>query len=133
MSAPTDEQQPIEQLLPTDEEMRARLGGAAEYTVVILRRTAAYHAQDPSPVVWEHGRRNFALRAQGKLPIVCPIRDDTDVCGLGIFAVPPDEVTELMAGDPGVQAGIFTFEVHPCRGFPGSALPGGPSPADLAG
>jgi hypothetical protein len=28
-----------------------------------------------------------------------------------------------MADDPGVQAGIFTFEVHACRGFPGDALP----------
>jgi len=25
--------------------------------------------------------------------------------------------------DPGVQAGVFTFEVHGCRGFPGDSLP----------
>jgi hypothetical protein len=28
-----------------------------------------------------------------------------------------------LADDPGVRAGIFTFEVHTCRGFPGDALP----------
>jgi hypothetical protein len=28
-----------------------------------------------------------------------------------------------MNDDPGVQAGVFTFEVHPCRGFPGDSLP----------
>jgi hypothetical protein len=25
--------------------------------------------------------------------------------------------------DPGVQAGIFTYEIHPIRSFPGDALP----------
>jgi hypothetical protein len=28
-----------------------------------------------------------------------------------------------MDHDPGVEAGIFTYEIHPVRGFPGSALP----------
>jgi hypothetical protein len=27
-----------------------------------------------------------------------------------------------MADDPAVRAGIFTFEVHPISGFPGSSL-----------
>ena len=34
------------------------------------------------------------------------------------------EVKKLMDDDPGVKAGIFTYEVHPCRGFPGDSLPG---------
>ena len=34
-----------------------------------------------------------------------------------------DEVRRIMDGDPGVQAGVFTYELHPCRSFPGSALP----------
>jgi len=25
--------------------------------------------------------------------------------------------------DPGLQAGIFTYEIHPCRSFPGDSLP----------
>jgi hypothetical protein len=33
-----------------------------------------------------------------------------------------DEVTRIMDEDPGVTAGIFTYEVHPVRGFPDSAL-----------
>ena len=28
-----------------------------------------------------------------------------------------------MDDDPGVQAGVFTYEVHPVRGFPGDGLP----------
>ena len=36
---------------------------------------------------------------------------------------PAEETKEIMDGDPGVQAGLFVYEVHPCRGFPGDALP----------
>ncbi len=28
-----------------------------------------------------------------------------------------------MDGDPGVAAGIFTYEAHPIRSFPGDGLP----------
>jgi hypothetical protein len=28
-----------------------------------------------------------------------------------------------MGDDPGVAAGVFTYEVHSCRGFPGDSLP----------
>jgi hypothetical protein len=28
-----------------------------------------------------------------------------------------------MDADPGVQAGVFVYEVHPVRSFPGDALP----------
>jgi len=28
-----------------------------------------------------------------------------------------------MDGDPGVQAGVFEYEVHAVRGFPGDMLP----------
>ena len=28
-----------------------------------------------------------------------------------------------MDDDPGVRAGVFEYELHPVRGFPGSTLP----------
>ena len=34
-----------------------------------------------------------------------------------------DDTTAIMNDDPGVAAGVFTYEVHACRGFPGDALP----------
>ena len=106
----------------TDEFMREMLGQSKTYTMVILRPGANYGG-DNDATIWEHGRRNFALRAEGKLAIVVPITDDTDACGLGIFDAGADEVTGLMDSDPGVQAGVFTYEVHPFRGFPGDTLP----------
>jgi hypothetical protein len=45
------------------------------------------------------------------------------VTGVGIFDADPAEVEKIMAGDPGVQAGVFTYDIHPTRSFPGSALP----------
>jgi hypothetical protein len=100
-------------------EMRAK---TKRYTAVLLKVTARFAEGDAWPIVWEHGRRNFALRARGILSIVCPINDDSDLAGLYIFNTDPDETSRLMTDDPGVQAGIFTFDVHPCRGFPGDAL-----------
>jgi hypothetical protein len=73
--------------------------------------------------VWEHGRRNFALRADGRLAIVCPVTDDSEWCGIGIFDASVDEVARLMEEDPGVEAGVFSYEVHPIRSFPGDSLP----------
>jgi hypothetical protein len=32
-------------------------------------------------------------------------------------------VRTIMDDDPGVPAGIFTYDMHPVRSFPGAALP----------
>jgi hypothetical protein len=111
--------------LPTisDDMMRARLQGVRQYTAVLLRATEKLVRPDVDPIIWEHGRRNFALREHGVLAIVLPADDDSDWAGLAVFAAPPDEVRAVMSHDPGVMAGIFTYEVHPVRGFPGSSLP----------
>jgi hypothetical protein len=112
--------------LPTinDEVMRERIASTQPYTAILLRKTTKFARPDVDPIVWEHGRRNMALREHGVLAIVLPVDDDpSDWAGLGIFTVPPEEISEIMDHDPGVLAGIFTYEVHPVRGFPGAALP----------
>ena len=106
----------------TDDYMHDRIGKARPYTLMVLRPTPEYSAADSRRIVWEHGRRNMALQAAGIMPIVCPVGDD-EISGIGIFATDLDQARAIMADDPGVRAGIFTFEVHPCRGFPGDALP----------
>lgn len=107
----------------SDAHMREQLTRTREYTVVLLKAAAAYGREGSDKVIWEHGRRNFALRAEGLLSIVCPITDDSDLCGLGIFSTSVERTRELMDADPGVRAGVFTYEVHPARSFPGDALP----------
>jgi hypothetical protein len=105
----------------TDEYMREMLTKSKAYTLVILK-TGPEAGGDRDRIVWEHGRRNFALRADGVLSIVCPVRDDSEVCGVGIFDADADQVRRLMDEDPGVRAGIFVYELHPCRSIPGDAL-----------
>lgn len=107
----------------TDEMMRSAMATVRAYTVVLLKQGPNYGMDGAEKIIWEHGRRNFSLRADGLLSIVCPVADDTPLCGLGIFGGDPETVRELMDGDPGVRAGVFTYEVHPVRSFPGDALP----------
>jgi hypothetical protein len=106
----------------TDDYMHDRISQAKAYALMVLRLTAEYSPESSRPIVWEHGRRNMALQAAGIMPIVCPVGDG-GIAGIGIFDADPDQVGAIMAEDPGVRAGIFTFEVYACRGFPGDALP----------
>jgi uncharacterized protein YndB with AHSA1/START domain len=110
--------------LPTisDETMRARLSQAKPYTVVLLRATDKCVRPDVDALIWEHGRRNMALVEAGELLVVLPVSDDTDLVGLGVFAGDAERVAAILDDDPGVQAGIFRYELHPARGFPGAAL-----------
>jgi hypothetical protein len=107
----------------SDEFMRDMLTKSRAYSLVLLKAGPKRNVDDVDATVWEHARRNFALRADGTLVIVCPITDDGEWRGIGIFDATPEEVTALMDGDPGVQTGVFEYEVHPVRSFPGDALP----------
>jgi hypothetical protein len=107
----------------TDDYMRQMIGKTKEYTLVILKAGPNRHGDDVEKVIWEHARRNFVLREEGVLSIVCPVADGSDVGGIGIFNAPADRVRQIMDGDPVVQAGIFAYEIHPCRSFPGDRLP----------
>ena len=107
----------------SDDDMRARMAQTRQYALVLLHAGEQYGKEGSDQLVWEHGRRNFSLRADGLLSVVCPVMDDTDLCGVGIFNATVDETTALMDDDPGVRAGVFTYEVHPVRSFPGDALP----------
>jgi hypothetical protein len=107
----------------TDEFMQQMRAAAKAYCVMILRAGPKWNQPGMDKIIWEHGRSNFQLRAKGILPIVCPITDSGDVKGIGIFDANLQETRNIMDEDPGVQAGIFVYETHPCRSFPGDSLP----------
>jgi hypothetical protein len=107
----------------TDEFMTQQLHESQSYTLLILKRTPKLRRPEVDPIIWEHGRRNIALQGAGLMPIVCPVRDESEWAGIGILTVPLERAAEIFTEDPGVKAGIFTFEVHPVGGFPGSTLP----------
>ncbi|MEV4637288.1 hypothetical protein AB0J80_08045 [Actinoplanes sp. NPDC049548] len=107
----------------SDDEMRALLPTTRPFTAVILKAGPNRGSPDAGSIVWEHGRRNFGLRAEGVLAIVCPVTDGSDVSGIAIFNLDVAATRAVMDEDPGVKAGVFTYEAHACLGFPGDALP----------
>lgn len=107
----------------TDDYMRQMLPTTKSYCIVILKAGPNKHEPGAEQIIWEHGRRNFALRADGVLAIVCPVNDGSEVSGVGIFNGSIEETKAIMDEDPGVKAGVFVYEIHPCRSFPGDSLP----------
>jgi hypothetical protein len=108
----------------TDDDIRQRIAKTKEYCIVILKAGSNRHREGVEKIIWEHGRRNFALREEGVLSIVCPVADGSEVSGIGIFNAGIDRVRAIMDEDPGVREGVFVYEIHPCRSFPGDCLPG---------
>jgi hypothetical protein len=107
----------------SDELMMQMISQAKLYSVALLKASDNYGTPESQPLIWEHARRNFALREEGLLVVVCPISDETELKGIGIFNADVDQTRLIMEEDPAVKAGIFTFEVHSARSFPGDSLP----------
>jgi hypothetical protein len=107
----------------TDEFMMDMLSKVKEYTLLILRTGPKANIEGADKIIWEHGRRNFALRAEGKLAIVSPVNSNNDLEGIGIFSTSLEETKKIMEGDPAVIAGILNYELYSCRSFPGDSLP----------
>ena len=108
----------------TDDFMTQMLFRARDYCIVILKAGPNHSRPGAEKIIWEHARRNFLLRARGLLPIVCPITYKSDLAGIGIFNADIDLAKSIMDQDPAVKEGIFVYEAHTCRGFPGDCLPG---------
>ena len=106
---------------PTDDEMRELLRTVERYTILILRPGPNRQMDGVEGIIWEHGRRNMRLRAEGLLAVVMPV-GDPDISGIGIFRASVEETTAIMADDPGVRAGVFVTEFHSGMGFPGDSL-----------
>ena len=89
------------------DELSRRRKPTSEAESAPLKKTAGFDREEAWPIVWEHGRRNFALRADGLVSIILPVADDGELAGLCVFNVEADEVARLMDDDPGVRAGIL--------------------------
>ncbi len=108
----------------SDEYMRTMIAAMKTYCIVILKAGPNREMPGVEKSIWEQARRNLALRAEGKLSIVCPINDGSDVCGIGIFNTTLAEARSIMEKDPAVLQKVFICEFHVCRSFPGDCLPG---------
>ena len=107
----------------TNEFMMEMLGKSRNYTVVLLKKGPNEDIPEVKQIIWEHGRKNFELREEGLLSIVCPIAEENEIRGIGIFNADKEKVKEILDEDPGVQKGVFVYEILTARSFPGDALP----------
>ncbi len=76
----------------TDEYMQKMLLKTKKYCVVVLRSGPRISEPGVEKIIWEHGRRNFVLREEKILSIVCAVNNGTDVKGFGIFNTNVEEV-----------------------------------------
>jgi hypothetical protein len=58
----------------TDDFMRQMMARTKEYCVVILKAGPNLHNESAMKTIWEHARRNFALREEGVLSMSVPLR-----------------------------------------------------------
>jgi hypothetical protein len=107
----------------TDEFMQQMLARTSFYSLVILRAGPKMSAPDARKIIWEHGRRNFQLRADGLLAIVCPTVEAGELVGICIFNADLEQTRRVMDDDPAVQAAVLTYEIHQVRGFAKDFLP----------
>jgi hypothetical protein len=111
----------------TDEQVRLLAATAKPYSLGLLWWSPERYEDGADATEREHQRRMVSLRADGVIAILCPVGSDT-LAGVAIMNVPPKEASEILQGDPCVQAGMMRCEVYPCHGFPGDALPAGSAP-----
>jgi len=106
----------------TDEYIREIHAKFRDYTIVLIKQTPKRKGTGADTIIREHGRKNLALREEGVLSIVCPVFGDYELSGLYIFNVSAGEAEKIMDDDPAVKAGIFQYEIYPCKGLPGDSL-----------
>ena len=107
----------------TDDFMQQMLMQTKTYTLMVLKPGPNAQREDVQAILWEHGRNNFKLRAEGLLSIVCPVTRESEIVGIGIFNADEATVHERLKDDPAIKEGVFTYEVLPVMSFPGDSLP----------
>ena len=99
----------------SDEYMRQILTTVKEYTIVILKAGPNFKEPGARQIIWEHGRRNFALRAEGLLSIVCPVMDESGITGIASLI----RVSKIHRGSsmeiPACRQGYLSMAFIPAR------------------
>ena len=103
----------------------------ARYQVALLRRSRQYDDFDQESrerIFREHLAYTLGNVASGAQLAAGPVPDgpaeDETICGLGVYQQDSlDEVRQLLANDPGVRQGLYTFDVMTWLSAPGISMP----------
>ncbi len=106
-----------------DEALAKRLGadeyGMRSYVIAFLRAgpKRPKDAKEAARIQGAHLANIQRLANEGKLALAGPFLDDGPLRGLFVFNVASlEEAERIAAGDPAVQAGLLTLELHPWYG-----------------
>ena len=106
----------------TIEYIREQQSKMKDYTIVLLKKTPKIKESGADTIIFEHARKNFALREEGLASIICPVFDHPEFGGLYIFNIDVDQTKKIMEDDPAVKAGVFQYEIYSGKSFPGDSL-----------
>ena len=106
----------------TIEYIRELQSSMKEYTVVLLKLTPKRNEAESQGIIFQHAQKNFALREEGVVSIVCPVFNHPHFGGLYIFNTDFDQTKQIIEEDPAVKAGIFQYEIYSGKSFPGDSL-----------
>lgn len=106
-----------------DEFMKQMIWATKRYKAVLLKDGPNIGQPNIQSTIWGHGRRNFALREDGLLFVVCPVSKGSELHVIEIFNADVDQTKIITKGDPCIIAGIFINEIHATRSFLGDSLP----------
>lgn len=111
------------ELSPADIQRTVSTGRA--YALVLLKAGPKRDRpkDEAAALQMAHLKHLLTLRAAGKIALVGPLTDDSDLRGLAVYNTPVEEARRLAEADPAVQAGSLVVEAHPWFGLPGDALP----------
>ncbi len=101
------------------------------YQMVLLRHTAAgrdFDEETRERIFREHLAYTLSLVTSGEQLAAGPVDDapaeDEEICGVGFYQKESvDEVRRLIGQDPGIQQGLYCFDLMTWRTAPGTVSP----------
>lgn len=101
-----------------------QLANMKPYLLMLQKKGPNYNNAYAQQIIQaEHLPYLFRLREEGTVLLSIPVMDNTDVTAIAIYSViDKEEAKRLTEADPGVQKGIFVYELLSCIGMKGDTL-----------
>ena len=110
------------QFVPAD--ILAQMGNMKPYTILLLKKGPEFNSDNAQKIIQsEHLPHLFKLRAEGKMLLTMPIKENSDITGFGIYdSIDKDELKKITESDPAILKGILTYELLNSAGIKGDTL-----------
>lgn len=104
------------QPLPIEKYVQQELSKGKQYYIALFKKGPKHATMDSvttKQVIAKHLSHLFSLHRDGKLNIMGPIMDDSDIAGISIYNVASrEEVVQLIESDEAFKSGRITYELY---------------------